>query len=137
TVLYAAQVALDHVRCLYVDYGATDAQAHASFEDAVRTQSGWHVRLPPTSVEHDLTLVGVRRCPLGLGPHAHALYRVAGHEVSLYITPGGERGERTIEALGFVERLWSGHDRTYALVARGLAPADLDRVEAYFRASAE
>lgn len=136
-VLYAAQVAFDHVRCLYVEYGTIEAKADASLDEAIRTQYGWQVRLPPTSAEHGVTLIGVRRCPLGLGPHAHARYAVAGHAVSLYITPGSERGEHEIGALGHVERLWGGHDRTYALVARGLSRADLDRVEAYFRASAE
>lgn len=135
--LYAAQVAIDHVRCLYLSAGAVEARAGVSIEAAVRETYGWQVRLPPTSAEHGVTMIGVRRCPVGLGPHAHVQYMVDGRPVSLYITPGRERGEHHLETLGHVERLWSGHDRTYALVARGLTPASLDRLEAYFRASTE
>lgn len=135
--LYAAQVAIDHVRCLYLSAGTVEAEAGTNVEAAVREAYGWDVRLPPSSAEHGVTLLGVRRCPFGLGPHAHILYDAAGRPVSLYITPGRERGDRHVDTIGQAARVWSGHDRTYALVARGLAPDELDRLEAYFRAMAE
>jgi anti-sigma factor RsiW len=136
-VLYAAQLAIDHVRCLYFEPGTIAPVAGTNIDEAVQAQHGWQVHVPPTSTSDDVTLLGVRRCPFTLGPHAHVLYRVAGRDVSLYITPGGERGEEEVHALGHVERIWSARGRSYGLVARGLAPPDLDRVESYFRASAQ
>ncbi len=135
--LYAAQVALDHLRCLYVEAGTIYGQEETGLEREVHDHFGWDLRVPPPSPETGITLLGARRCPLSVGPHVHLLYQVADRHVSLYITPGVERGEREVHALGHTQRLWSGHGRTYALVARGLAEADLDRVERHFRATVQ
>jgi anti-sigma factor (TIGR02949 family) len=135
--LYAAQVALDHIRCLYAEAGTTYGREEAGLSRVVHERYGWDVRVPPPNAEAGLTLVGVRRCPLSIGPHVHLLYRLGDRPVSLYITPGLEREEREVHALGHTERLWSARGRTYALVARGLSPAELDGIERHFRATAE
>jgi anti-sigma factor (TIGR02949 family) len=135
-VLYAAQVAFDHWRCLYVEAGTIRGESPA-LEREIAAQFGREVRVPPSDPERGLMLIGARRCPLKVGPHTHLLYRAGDRHVSLYITPGAERGDHELRSLGQTERLWSGHGRTYALVARDVSPADLDRIERYFRETAE
>lgn len=134
-VLFAAQVAVDHVRCLFVGASTFRASGAREMEQEIRTHYGWTVTVPASNPDAHVRLLGVRRCPWGYGPHAHLLYDVAGQPMSFYITPGVEREAAAMDVLGHVERLWSGDGRTYAMVSRGIAAADLDRVEAYFRAA--
>ncbi len=134
-VLFAAQVAVDHVRCFFVGASTLEADGARAMEREIHTHYGWEVMVPASNPNLGVRLIGARRCPFGYGPHAHLLYNVGGRTMSLYITPGIEREAAAMSVLGHVERVWSSGGRTYAMVARGVSDADLSRVEAYFRAA--
>jgi anti-sigma factor RsiW len=135
-VLFAAQLAIDHVRCFVVEelgmMTPTDASA---VERQYRTDYGWNVRVPPSSENAGVTLMAARRCPFWLGDHAHVLYRFGDRDVSLYVTQGQQRTPSSVAVLGHVERIWSTNGNTYAVVARSMPAGDLDRIAAYFEAS--
>lgn len=132
-VLFAAQVAVDHMRCFFLGASTLEADGAREMEREITTHYGWTVVVPASSAEAGVRLLGARRCPFGYGPHAHLLYDVNGRTLSLYITPGMEREAAALDVLGHAERVWSSQGRTYAIVARGLSDADLARVEGYFR----
>lgn len=134
--LHAAQLALDHVQCWYLWEHVDQGDGEASAERDVQAQTGWTVRLPPSNAGVGLTLVRARRCPYFYGPHAHSLYRFGEREVSLYIGAGNDAGVERVHMLGHDERFWQAGGRRYGLVARGLSPNELDRVETYFRETA-
>ena len=132
-VLYAAQLALDHVRCFVVELGsmASPGSDAAEVRDQFAQNYGWEVSVPASSGEVGLTLIAARRCPFWLGDHAHLLYRVGDRKVSLYVTPGTARARAELSVLGHAERIWTHGGQSYVLVARGLPAADLDRIAAY------
>jgi anti-sigma factor RsiW len=130
-VLFAAQLAIDHVRCFIVHLGSIDGAAPADVQQQFRDRYGWAVDVPPPNDELGLTLVAARRCPFWLGAHAHLLYRNGGRDLSLYVTPGNTRPAETLNVLGHVERVWSSNGQVYALVSRGVPAADFDRIAAY------
>jgi hypothetical protein len=131
-VLFAAQLAIDHMRCFVHALGrlvGSDPETHKVQYASVH---GWVVPVPGSNPETDLTFVGARRCPFGLGDHAHLLYRSGGRDVSLYITPGEARSAEQLRVLGHAERIWSSGGNSYAIVARGLSDGDLARLASYF-----
>lgn len=132
-VLFAAQVAVDHMRCFFLGASTLEADGARAMEQEIRTHYGWTVTVPASEPAVGVTLLGARRCPFGYGPHAHLLYDVGGRTMSLYITPGLARETAAMSVLGHVERVWSSAGRTYAMVSRGVPDADLNRVETYFR----
>ena len=136
-VLFAAQLAIDHVRCFVVEeLGTTMKAADAvTFERQYHNDYGWNVRVPPSSEQAGITLMAARRCPFWLGDHAHLLYRSGDRDVSLYVTQGQQRPPASLSVLGHVERIWSAHGHTYAVVARSVPAADLERIAAYLEAS--
>ena len=132
-VLFAAQLAIDHVRCFVVELGSMGSPGAEASE--IRRQYaqnyGWEINVPPSNDEAGITLIAARRCPFWLGDHAHLLYRVGDRKVSLYVTPGTARAREELSVLGHAERIWTQQNRSYALIARGLGGAELDRVAAY------
>ena len=132
-VLFAAQLAIDHVRCFVVELGsmASPGSDAAEVRDQFAQNYGWEVSVPASSGEVGLTLIAARRCPFWLGDHAHLLYRVGDRKVSLYVTPGTARARAELSVLGHAERIWTHGGQSYVLVARGLPAADLDRIAAY------
>jgi anti-sigma factor RsiW len=133
-VLFAAQLAIDHVRCFIVELGSMDARHADELQAMYAADYGWSVTVPPSDPERDLTLIAARRCPFWLGDHAHLLYRAEGHELSLYVTEGGRRPDEHLNVLGHSERIWSTSGSSYALVARGMPPDTFDRLAAYLQA---
>jgi anti-sigma factor RsiW len=130
-VLFAAQLALDHLRCFVVELGSVDAEEPAVARRLYAERYGWEVDVPPSSGAAGVTLVAARRCPFWLGDHAHLLYRSGEHQVSLYISQGEQRGDARLSVLGHTQRLWTANGDTYAVVARGVPDADLDRISSY------
>jgi len=126
---------VDHVRCFFVGASTLAADGARAMEAEIRAHYGWDVTVPASNSDLGVQLLGARRCPFGYGPHAHLLYDVNGRTMSLYITPGVEREAVAMSVLGHIERVWSAGGRTYAMVARGLTEADLNRIETYFRQS--
>jgi anti-sigma factor (TIGR02949 family) len=132
-VLYAAQLAIDHVRCLFIDIGAIPSDNAQTLKDAIAREYGWAVPVPASDPGTGLQLVAARRCPIGVGPHAHLMYRVGSHDLSLYITPNQMHAADQLHVLGHQQRLWNADGHTFAVVSRGLPADALDRVEAYLK----
>ena len=130
-VLFAAQLAIDHVRCFVVELGSVEAANAEDLETEYSQRYGWSVDVPGSDLESGIMLVAARRCPFWLGDHAHLLYRTRDREVSLYITPNNPRTSEEVTVLGHVHRIWTAHGNSYALVARGVPAPDLDRIANY------
>ena len=120
TVL-AAQLTLDHVTCFAVHASNASVDPRDS-EARYAREYGQAVRLPRAAVA-GLQLVGVRRCYCGEGAAAHAMYRLNGRAVSLYIIPDASRARASADVFGHDAVIWSKADTTYVLVSR--APRDI------------
>lgn len=130
-VLFAAQLAIDHVRCFIVEMGSMAGVDAAVARQQFAQNYGWDVTVPESSVDAGLTLIAARRCPFWLGDHAHLLYRVGDRQLSLYVTPGADRPRAELSVLGHAERIWTHKNQAYVLVARGVAAGDLQRIASY------
>jgi anti-sigma factor RsiW len=131
-VLFAAQLAIDHVRCFVLAVGTLDAGGAKAVQQEYADRYGWSVPVPDSSGAIDLVLVGARRCPFSLGDHAHLRYHSGAHDVSLYVTPGEVRPAEQLQVLGHAEHIWSADGNTYTLVARGLSGPELKQLTDYF-----
>ena len=135
TTLLAAQLAADHVKCHLTEpdrgrVNATDVQ-HRLAE-----LYGFHARVPESSPDERLTLIGARRCLTGEGTNAHILYRLDDRPVSLYVVPNEARTDATVDVLGRQAVLWSRDNDTYVLVA-DKGTTDLGRIARYMRHATE
>jgi anti-sigma factor (TIGR02949 family) len=130
-VLFAAQLAIDHLRCFIVERGSTDRVEADDVRRHYGQRYGWTVDVPGSNAEAGITLVAARRCPFWIGNHAHMLYRSGDRKVSLYITRGDDRPHDALGILGHVERIWTANGNSYAIVARDVPPADLSRIARY------
>jgi anti-sigma factor RsiW len=121
TVVLAAQMALDHLKCFTIDGHEHDAPITATeAETELLREYGWQLDVPETLGTDGGRLVAVRRCLYGDGRAAHLLYRVDDAPVSLFILPGLERPSESLTMLGHDEVVWTSGGRTYLLVgARG------------------
>lgn len=115
TVL-AAQLTLDHVACFALRDSDAAADPQASQAEYAR-EHNQQVQLPRTSIA-GLQFVGLRRCYCGEGAAAHAMYRLDGRPVSLYVIPDASRDRAAAEAFGHDAIMWSRGSTTYVLVAR-------------------
>ena len=113
TVL-AAQLTLDHVKCFAVDNPTMTVDAAAS-EAQYSRDYGREVQLPRADIP-GLELVGMRRCFCGEGTAAHAMYRLNGRPISLYVIPDAERERASTDAFGHDAVIWSMKNVTYVLV---------------------
>jgi anti-sigma factor RsiW len=77
---------------------------------------GWTVRVPPSSPEDGVQLIGARRCLYADGRIPHVMYRVNGQDVSLFLLEGVVRNDSDVTALGHRSRIWSRGGTTYVLV---------------------
>jgi anti-sigma factor RsiW len=110
----AAQLTLDHVKCFAVHAGApVDARAS---EAEYERQYGQRLRLPQTAAA-GLQLVGLRRCYCGEGPAAHAMYRLGGRPISLYVIQDANRSRASTGLFGYDAVIWSKAGTTYVLVS--------------------
>ncbi len=131
----AAQLALDHLKCFDVigDNGPTDAKTAQTTWQARR---GWPIAVAPSSPEHDLQLVGVRRCFSSDGAAAHCMYRWRNQDLSVYIVPhqldGVGTAEQVVENFGHRTIMWTSAERTYLIVTKG-RPEGFDAVAGYIR----
>jgi anti-sigma factor RsiW len=113
--------------------GATDAKtAEARWQNS----RGWTIGVAPSSAEHDLQLVGVRRCLSTDGAAAHCMYRWRGQALSVYIVPhaldGVGTAQQVMEKFGHGAIMWTSGPRTYVVVARG-RPQAFEEVAGYIR----
>ncbi len=132
--LFAAQLALDHYKCLLIDHGHEDA-VPAALEASWKAERGWSVVVPPSQPALGVTFLGIRRCVTGEGQVAHLMYGVAGQRVSLFIVPAAVDGAAAdLSIMGVDTKSWTHEGRTYTLVGAPAATADL--VADYLRAHA-
>lgn len=138
TVVLAAQMALDHLKCFVID-GDADGPAisKADAERLLKQEYGWTMSVPASAAAEHLELVAVRHCLYGDGLAAHLLYRANGQPVSLFIIPGLARPAAELSVLGHEEVVWTEGDRTYMLVAAAGAKAGLARVASYLQNEAK
>jgi hypothetical protein len=117
SVLLAAQLTLDHLKCFVIDgddrdHGLTAAEGQARLHD----DHGMDVALPAPAADGRAKLVSVRQCLYGGGWVAHALYRVDGAAVSVFVL--GERHDTAaIDAFGRHADVIRRGERTFVVVA--------------------
>jgi anti-sigma factor RsiW len=115
--LLAAQLTADHSKCFAMFAPAGGASADArGVEQMLADRHGWNVRVPPSSDEADVRLIGARRCLYADGRVPHVMYRVRGQDVSLYMLPGVTREPAEVATFGHRSRIWTGDGTTYVLV---------------------
>lgn len=118
SVLLAAQLTLDHIKCFMID---GDEDAHAMTADGAQVRLheayGLDVRLPSPRDDAGARLVGVRSCLYGEGFVAHVLYRVQGQPVSMFVMPGRDASAVDVAAFGRHAEVLTNHGVTYVLVA--------------------
>jgi len=112
----AAQLTLDHVKCFAVHDTDTPVDVRASEEQYARDYGG-AIHLPRAAIA-GLQLVGMRRCFCGEGVAAHAMYRLHGRPVSLYVIPDAHRARATTDVFGHDAVMWSNGNTTYVLLSR-------------------
>lgn len=118
SVLLAAQLTLDHIKCFIID---GDDHAQPMTADAgqvqLREAHGLEVSLPVPREGEGAHLVAVRRCLYGEGWVAHVLYRVHGEPVSMFVMPGRSATAMDVAAFGRHTEVVNKHGVTYVLVA--------------------
>ena len=116
TVVLAAQLALDHLKCFSIDGdGDGPAISKADAEATIKREHGWSIEVPASAEAEGIALLAVRRCLYGDGLAAHVLYRVDGEPVSLFIMPGLARPAAELGVLGHdATRLDPGRSHLHA-----------------------
>ena len=120
TVL-AAQLTVDHLTCFAAHESETPVDVAAS-EARYARDYGTEAHVPRPSMA-GLDLVGLRRCYCARGAAAHAMYRLDGEPVSLYMVANADRASASADVFGHDALIWSGPGLTYVLVSR--APREL------------
>ncbi len=118
SVLLAAQLTLDHIKCFMID-GDDHGQAMTADGAQVRLHEtyGFDVRVPEPSASAGAHVVAVRSCLYGEGMVAHVLYRVQGEPVSMFVMPGRAAAAVDVSAFGRHTEVVSKGGVTYVLVA--------------------
>lgn len=112
----AAQLTLDHVKCFAVHDADTPVDVSASEQQYVRDY-GAEIRLPRVATA-GLQLVDMRRCFCGEGMAAHAMYRLNGRPLSLYVIPDASRERASTDVFGHDAVIWSKGSITYVLLGK-------------------
>jgi anti-sigma factor RsiW len=113
TVL-AAQLTLDHVKCFAVHETHAPVDVATTEQQYARTYGG-DVHLPRPTIA-GLQLVAMRRCFCGEGAAAHAMYRLHGRPVSLYVIPDATHDRASTEVFGHDAVIWSKGNVTYVVL---------------------
>ncbi len=114
--LLAAQLSRDHKFCFQRFAGAVSADA-GEMERMFEDRYGWRVRVPPSSPDAGVQLIGAKRCIYDGRGVPHILYRVNGEELSLYVLDGERRPAADLIAGGRRSRVWSRDGTTFVLVS--------------------
>jgi anti-sigma factor RsiW len=131
----AAQLALDHMKCFDV-IGEEGTQEPRAAEAKWLAERGWSIGVAPSSLEHGLQLVGIRRCLSTDGTAAHCMYRWRDQDLSVYILPHALESvgtaEQVVEKFGHRAIMWTNAGRTYLVIVRGRREG-VDAVAGYIR----
>lgn len=125
SVLLAAQLTLDHLKCFVIDGDDHDHPlSPAAGQVTFHEHYGMNVHLPVPPDAEVARLVSVRQCLYGAGWVAHALYRVNGDAVSVFVLRDGTVAPAEVHAFGRHAEIVTRGDTTYVVVA----PARLSAV---------
>ena len=127
--LLAAQLSADHMKCFAVSTPRDSTGREAAAAERQLAAHGWVMDVPPSSPEHDLQLLGVRRCIYAEGAVPHVMYTLRGRPLSLY-SLAGSRPAAVLDSFGQQCRIWQRDGRTFVLVASAEA-GSLDSVASY------
>ncbi len=143
---YAAQLAIDHVKCFQFPPDASAATDVAVIGRTWQAANGWNVRIAASPPMEHLQLLGIRRCGSTKGRVAHILYKWRGQPLSVYVLNGKfdpdaeashERHDyQPVTRFGENAVVWIDRGRTYAVVSRIPHP-DLQQVAGYVRRTIE
>lgn len=119
SVLLAAQLTLDHLKCFVID---GDAHAHdvplEAAEASMQQRFGEaDLTLPELPGDGRAHLVAMRECLFGDGWVPHALYRVEGQPVSLFVLRGAAPSPAVMNAFGRRAVVLTQGQSSYLLVA--------------------
>jgi anti-sigma factor RsiW len=118
----AAQLTADHTKCFALfDSPNAPAMEASVAEQQLADSYGWDVRVPPSSPQSGLQLVGTRRCLYADGSIPHVMYHVNGEHVSLFMLEGVTRPPAEVTTLGHRSQIWSQGTTTYVLVSSASA----------------
>lgn len=138
TVLLAAQLALDHLKCFTIDGDANAGPiGKHDAETTLQREFALTVAVPDGVAAEGLQLLAARRCLFGDGRAAHLLYRLNGEPVSLFVIPGLSRPATALSVMGHDQLVWTQGDRTYMLVSRTAARDRLARVALHLQNEAK
>jgi anti-sigma factor RsiW len=117
SVLLAAQLTLDHIKCFMLDgEDRLEAFTAEGAEARMHADFGWSVPIP-TPARAEVHLVSVRRCLYGEGMVAHVLYRIDGEPVSLFVMPARAATPVDLSSFGRHAEVLTRGGATYVLVA--------------------
>jgi anti-sigma factor RsiW len=134
TVVLAAQLALDHLKCFTIEGDADgEPMSKAAAEAALKQEFDLTVAVPASIPDERFNLMAVRRCLYGDGRAAHLMYRFGDEPVSLFVVPGLSRPAAEFSLFGHDQVVWTEGDRTYMLVARAGLGDGLARVASHLR----
>jgi anti-sigma factor (TIGR02949 family) len=134
TPVFAAELALDHLKCFSLFEPATPPASPEHLAADLNTAYGWRITVPAGSPDHQLRLLGARRCFSTDGRVAHILYRHNGRPLSLFLVPDSDRAAASVALAGYEAVIWSKDHMTYVVLSREPAP-ELSRVASYLRAA--
>ncbi len=132
STVFAAGLALDHVKCFALFEGTSGPGDPGTIEGRLKASYGWTLAVPAGSAALGLRLVGGRRCLSTDGRVAHILYRHDGHALSLFVVPGTSRAAAQVAVVGHEAIIWSRAGTTYVVLSRE-PPSEVARVAAYVR----
>lgn len=118
-VLLAAQLTLDHLKCFVIDGDdhAHELPVEAAAADMRQSFGDIDLALPELPGDGRARLVAMRECLFGDGWVPHALYRVDGQPVSLFVLRGSTLPPGTVEAFGRRAVVLTRGPSRYLLVA--------------------
>lgn len=134
TVLFAAGLTLDHLKCFALAGSEPPPADMRAVEASLERRYGRRLAVPPGDRREHLTLLGVRRCLSTDGGVAHVLYRHGGIPLSLFVLPDRRRAAARLSFVGHVARIWSDGPMTYVLVGSE-SDAGIQPLARYFEAA--
>jgi len=118
--LLAAQLTADHSKCFLMSSSESSADAR-DVERMLADRFGWNIHVPPSSAAAGIVLIGARRCLYADGVIPHVMYRLRGHDLSLYVLNGVTRKTTDVVTLGHRSQIWTRNAKTYVLVSSPMA----------------
>jgi anti-sigma factor RsiW len=134
TLVMAAELAADHVKCFATNQVLGTHEPAADVERAMLAGFDWRLHLPDEMTRAGFELVGARRCLYGEGKVAHVMFRQQDRPVSVFMLPRSVRPEEIVEVLGQEAAIWSAGNRTYVLVTSG-SRSEVQQMASVVRAS--